>query len=113
MTHSEEQTMVTLTIGSAERELTGRSDIDESWINQQVNGRRADGQRVCVRVRIQGAVDLALASAGCGGTGGGGRPLTPDQQRVVDLWVERGLADSGFSGGNVVAFLRQLFNLLR
>lgn len=57
-------------------------------------------------------VDLTLASAGCGGGGGGGRPLTADQQRVVDPWVERGLANADFTGGNVVAFLCQLFRLL-
>lgn len=104
--------MVTLTIGSAHREVARRSDIDESWINQQINGRRADGREVCVRIRIQGGVDLMLASAGCGGAGGGGRPLSADEQRVVDLWVDRGLAKPDFTGGSVIAFLNQLFRLL-
>ena len=80
-------------------------------LDQQVNGRRADGQDVCVRVRIQGPVELSLASAGCGGAGGGS-VLTADQQRVVDLWVDRGLAKADFMGGHVIAFLNQLFRIL-
>ena len=104
--------MVTLTIGGAQRDLGSRADIDESWINNQVNGRRADGEQVCVRVRVRtGGLDLTLASAGCGG-GGGGRGLTADEQRLVDLWVERGLSRLDFTGGNVVAFLNQFFRLV-
>lgn len=104
--------MVTLTIGGAQRDMDSRSDLDESWITSQVNGRRADGEQVCVWVRVRtGGLDLTLASAGCGG-GGGGRRLTPDEQRLVDLWVERGLSRSDFTGGNVVAFLNQLFRLV-
>ena len=104
--------MVTLTIGGAQRDLGSRSDIDESWINGQVNGRRADGEQVCVRIRIvTSGLDLTLASAGCGG-GGGGRSLRADEQKLVDLWVDRGLSRPDFAGGNVVAFLQQLFRLL-
>jgi len=104
--------MVTLMIGVAQREFARRTDIDESWINQQVNGRRAEGQQVCVRVRVDApGVALTLASAGCGG-GGGGRPLAADQQRVVDLWVERGLGSAEFTGGHAIAFLNQLFRLI-
>ena len=104
--------MVTLTIGSSQRNLGSRSDVDESWINRQVNGRRADGEQVCVRVRIEtSGLDLTLASAGCGGGRGSGS-LSADEQRLVDLWVERGLSKADFAGGNVVAFLHQLFRLI-
>lgn len=48
-----------------------------------------------------------------GGGGAGGRPLTAEQQRIVELWVDRGLAMPGFTGGNVITFLNQLFRLIR
>ena len=104
--------MVTLMIGGAQRDLATRSDIEESWINRQVGGRRADGEQVCVRIRIMtGGMDLTLASAGCGG-GGGGRNLSAEERRLVDLWVDRGLSRADFTGGSVVAFLHQLFRLI-
>lgn len=38
--------MINVKIGDTEREL---NSISESWINQQINRRRADGHSVCVR----------------------------------------------------------------
>ncbi len=104
--------MISLTIGNSQRRLASRSDIEENWINQQINGRRADGQTVCVRVLIEhGPVNLSLGSAGCPGGGGGGS-LGREEQRIVDLWLERGLGLTDFAGGNVVAFLHQLLRML-
>jgi hypothetical protein len=37
--------MTTVRIGDETRSL---ADANESWINQQINRRRADGQNVCV-----------------------------------------------------------------
>jgi len=88
-------------------------EADESWINQNVNGRRSDGIMVCVQVRIQeGGADLALATPGCSSGFGGGRPPNALEQRIIDLWNERGLNAAGFTGGNVVAFLHQLRKVL-
>lgn len=42
--------MIKIKIGEAEGEL---GSIEESWINQQINRRRADGLSVCVRVVVQ------------------------------------------------------------
>ena len=39
--------MVRVRIGSTEHEL---SAVDESWINQQINRRKADGINACVQV---------------------------------------------------------------
>lgn len=104
--------MITLTIGNSQRRIAGRSDVEEGWINQQVNGRRADGQTVCVRVLIEhGPINFTLGSAGCP-AGGGGGSLGREEQRLVDLWLERGLGRADFTGGNVVAFLHQLLRML-
>ena len=40
--------------------------------------------------------------------GGGGRPARPREKAIFDLWDQRGLYDSGFTGGNLIAFLKQL-----
>jgi len=39
---------------------------------------------------------------------GGGRPPTPREREVLELWAKLGLNDSGFAPGNVVAFVQQV-----
>lgn len=93
-----------------EREL---ACADESWINQQINRRRADGQVVCVRVNIQkDDLNMGLSTPTCGSMCGGGRPPNNREKRVFDLWDQRGLNDVEFTGGSLVAFLKQLSRLL-
>ena len=84
----------------------------ESWINDQLNRRRRDGQNVCVQVSVQaGGVQLVLSTPGCGG-GGGGRQATPREMDILDLWNKLHLNQAGFTGGNLVAFLKQLGRLV-
>lgn len=100
--------MITIKIGESERPL---ADAEPSWVNQQINRRREDGVSVCVRVTIRTqTLNIVLATPGCAG-GGGGRPPTRDEQAILDLWQERGLSRPEFTGGNLIAFLRQLERL--
>lgn len=101
----------TITIGSAQLPL---EQVDESWINQQINRRRADGAIVCVQVNIgEDDVRVLLRTPSCGSSGGGGwRPPNAREQRILELWNERGLNSPDFTGGNVVAFLHQVRRLL-
>ena len=102
--------MIRIQIGDVEREL---ASADEHWIIQQINRRRADGQKVCVRVTIhEGDLNMVLSTPTCGVSGGGGRPPRPREKEVFDLWNQRGLNDTDFTGGNLVAFLKQLKRLL-
>lgn len=102
--------MIKVRIGEEERELV---TADEQWINQQINRRRADGQAVCVRVTVrQNGLHMILSTPACGGGGEGGRAPYPQEKEVFDLWDRRGLNDTGFAGGNLVAFLKQLSQLL-
>ena len=102
--------MIRIRIGEKEREL---DNADEHWITQQINRRRADGQSVCVRVIIQeGALDMVLSTPNCGTSAGGGRRARPQEKEVFNLWDQRGLNDAGFTGGSLVAFLKQLSRLL-
>jgi hypothetical protein len=104
--HSEEHAMVTVTVGQAEMQM---DNIDESWINQQLSRRQADGRSVCVQVRIHtGDVNVALATPQCAGGGGGGRQATQREQPILDEWAKHRLNTMDYSGGQLLAFLRAL-----
>jgi hypothetical protein len=98
--------MVTIHIGQASSAL---QDADESWIAQQVNRRRDDGHVVCVQLVFKESdIDVGFSTPGCGGGGSLGRPLNAKEQRILDLWRKHGLDRPDFTGGNVVAFVKQL-----
>ena len=97
---------VTVRIGEEARDLGAAS---ESWINDQLSRRRRDGQNVCVQVSIEAReVQLPLSTPGCGGGGGGGRQATAREREILDLWSKHHLNQSGFTGGDLVAFLKQV-----
>ena len=99
--------MIRVQIGGNERELANAS---ESWINQQINRRRADGQSVCARVRIRNdRLNMTLSTPSCP-NGSGGRFPNRHEKEVFDLWQKRGLNKEGFTGGNLIAFLKQVNN---
>lgn len=102
--------MINVKIGEAERDL---GSADESWINQQINRRRADGLSVCVRVIVkEGDLDMILSTPTCGSSGGGGRPPRPREKSVFSLWNQPGLNEYDFTGGNLIAFLKQLKHIV-
>ena len=104
--------MIRIIIGSSEREYSSIKDIEESWIAQQVDRRQEDEQDVCVQVFIKlDNVDVRLSTPACS-KGGGGRPPEPKEKAIFALWEERGLNQEDFSGGNVIAFFKQLRKLL-
>lgn len=97
--------MISISIGETEREL---ADATPDWINQQINRRRDDRRPVCVRVRIDcPGVKMTVASPACP-SGMATRPPNCDEKRIFGLWAKRGLDKEDFTGGNLVAFLRQL-----
>lgn len=58
--------MITIRIGDNLKSFEDVRNIDESWINQQINRRREDGLSVCVRVSIkESPLNMALSSTGC------------------------------------------------
>lgn len=102
--------MIKIRIENEERLL---AEADEQWINQQINQRRAAGQPVCVRVIIkEGDVDMVLSTPTCGASGPGGRAARPRESSVFDLWDRRGLNETAFTGGNLVAFLKQIRDIV-
>ena len=104
--------MITVRIAGQERHWGAPDDAEESWIAQQITRRRAAGERVCATVGIiTSYVNVGLSTPGCA-FGGGGRPPNADEARIIDLWAKRGLNDPDFSPGSLIAFLRQLAQLL-
>ena len=102
--------MVRVKIGDMEREL---ANADAHWINQQINRRRADGQMICVRINVNTPeFNMGLATPTCESSGYGGRLPLPHEKEVFDLWKKKKLDSADFTGGNLVAFLNQLKNIL-
>ena len=93
-------------IGETERNLY---EADEHWINQQINRRRHDGQRICVMVFIKDIfLNMILSTPGCSNSCGGGRQPNLQEKRIFDLWKKLGLNKPEFPAGNVTAFLKQV-----
>lgn len=98
--------MIRVMIGNAEREAR---DIDMQWIKSQIEGRRADGVNVCVRVSIHtSSAQFTLATPTCGGGGGGARALNPEESDILRRWEQLHLNTSNFTSGNLSAFLKQI-----
>lgn len=102
--------MISIKIGTDERSL---ETADESWINHQINRRRQDGDSPCVRVHIEeNGLNVILSTASCPVGNGGGRPPNAKEKEVFDLWDRLHLNSSEFTGGNLVAFVKQLRRFL-
>lgn len=105
--------MVTLRIGDAEREIASPSDIEEGWINRQIQLRRANGAAVCATVSIQHPpVSLVLPVGDCPPGRRQSRLLHPSEKRVVALWRKHDLDQANFASGRLIVFLREVFEVL-
>jgi hypothetical protein len=101
--------MITIQISSSQREFANAREVDEQWINEQINRRRSDAIEVCVRVTIrEDPVAITLNSFGCSGKAGGIPNFNSDEQHVIELWKKHRLDQRDFHGGNLIAFLKQL-----
>ncbi len=98
--------MIKILIGTEERNI---DDASEEWINKQINRRRKDGVPVCVKVIFDTPdLKMGLSTPDCNNSGGGGRPPNSKESTVLDVWDKMHLGTAGFTGGNVVAFLKQI-----
>lgn len=110
MTRTRTDEIVTIQIGANQRSL---NNVDESWINQQINDRRSDGQPVCVRVTIRSSgLNMVLSTPNCVSSGGSSRLPNAQEKRIFDLWDLRGLNKDNFTGGNLIAFLKQIKQII-
>jgi len=102
--------VITISIGN---ETKNYADATESWIAQQINRRRLDGQNVCVDILVNtSGLNIQLTTPGCDAGGGGGREATDRERRLFDLWDKHGLNSPNFSGGSLISFLKWLRQLV-
>lgn len=98
--------MIQVQIGGTKKKL---EDAQPRWINEQLARRRRDGESDCVRVWIQKAqVDIVLSTPSCPSAGVGNRGLNSREEEIRDLWTKRSLNASDFTGGSLIAFLKQV-----
>lgn len=97
----------TISINGSQRTL---ADAEPNWLANQINGRKHDGQTICLHIRLEQPVALTLATQGCGLSGGSGasRPYTPKENQVIALWHECGMGEPDLKLGHVMQFLRRL-----
>lgn len=97
--------MITIHIGNDSRNI---EDAEDSWVVQQINNRQRQGLAVCVRVSIRtSTLQIDLTTPGCG-PGTGSRKPRPDESEIIQLWERHKLTSDDFSGGNLLAFIKQL-----
>lgn len=103
--------MITIRIDNREVEL---SEVDQRWINQQINRRREDGLTPCVIIKIkEHGIDMILSTPSCEKyLGVSNRQPNKKERKIFDLWKKLNLNNENFSSGNVVAFIKQLDNMV-
>ncbi len=106
--------LIKILIGNNERQFDDVYNVDESWINQQINKRKEDKEKVCVRVYIKNElIDVLLTTPACGRVGGSGRRPNSRETEIINLWKIRGLNEEKISGGKLISFLKQLRKIIR
>jgi hypothetical protein len=106
--------MIAVKIGANARDFRSVDEVEESWLNRQISGLRDDHHPVCVRVTVnEGPLNMSLTTADCSASDGGSRPPNATEAQAFELWRKLGLDKSEFSGGNLVAFFKQLRRLVR
>jgi hypothetical protein len=101
--------MITIRISNASLDFERTRDIDENWIIEQISRRQQAGNELCVRVSIkEDPLHMTLSSNGCNKGPGGSRAPNSQEEAVFDLWDKVGMDKAHFTGGNLLAFLKQL-----
>jgi hypothetical protein len=106
--------LIRIYIGNNERQFDDVYSIDESWINQQINKRKVDKEKICVRVYIKNEfIDVILTTPACGKKEGGSRRRPNFREtEIFTLWGIRRLNEENFSSGNLIAFFKQLRKII-
>lgn len=102
--------MITVSIGTAERPLL---EATPAWVNEQLSRRYANGDRVCIRVRIdESGVLMSLTSHDCPRANSNYRPPSPLEQQIFDIWQFHRLDESDVNAGRLIPFLERLRGIL-
>lgn len=100
--------MITVAINNSKR---SNDDINQRWIQHEVNSSRSAGLSACVKVTIKKKdIDLYFVSKTCSRGGGGGisRPFTPDELYLIDKWRKIGFEEMDVNAGMLVHFMQEI-----
>ncbi len=76
--------LIKILIGNNERQFDDIYNVDESWINQQINKRKEDKEKVCVRVYIKNEfIDILLTTPACEGGVVEGYPIIGKKKYLI------------------------------
>ena len=106
--------LIKIRIGNNERQFDDVYNVDESWINQQINKRKVDKEKICVRVYIKNEfIDVILTTPACGKKEGGSRRRPNFREtEIFNLWEIRGLNEEKISGGKLISFFKHLRKII-
>ena len=111
--NEKEKIMINLKIGASERRFNNIGEIDENWINQQINGLRNDRHSTFIRISInEGPVHMSLQTIDCTSSDGGGRMPNNNESKIFDLWKELRLDSKSFNGETLVVFFKRIRNIV-
>ena len=101
---------ISIRVNGAEYTL---DQVSVSWLHEQIDGRRREGEPVCVVISAQtDSVNITLATPDCRSGPGGNRPPNQTESEIFHRWhglvVDRG----HFTAGNLWAFLQYLDRLV-
>lgn len=97
--------MIVLKIGNEERR---NGNIEKRWIAQQLNKR--NGRPVCIELVIrQGDVKARFKSGACarGTRGSNGPKPNRKEQKLFELWDQKGLNGTDIKPGMLISFMKQ------
>ncbi len=88
-------------------------EVEPSWVNQQINRRRAQGDPVCVRVTFRTrSGEWSLATQSCPRMEGGYfDPQDRLEKAIIELWGRERLNSGDFNGADLNNFIRQVERL--
>src|SRR5688572_19482997 len=80
----------------------GVSEIEVSWLHQQIDARRRAGETVCIVVTAHSdGANITLATPGCASGGGGTREPNRLESEILQRWRELVTEKGDFTAGNV------------
>lgn len=93
-------------IGDSHRD---QSNYTDQWIYEQFSNRNSDNSSFCVRVSISTEkIRIGLATQNCQSTHRSGRPLTFEENDIINTWKSLKLNDNNISPKNLIVFIKNL-----
>ncbi|HEX6981284.1 MAG TPA: hypothetical protein VF181_00850 [Balneolaceae bacterium] len=101
--------MITLRINNSSQT---NSNIEEQWIREQIQNRRAEGQAICVEFEVHYKdVNMIFPFGNCpsrSNGGGGGQNFSKRTWELIDFWKR--IKDREINPGLIISFWKHILN---